>query len=162
MDPTTAFAILAPIPEEHLHEGARVCTEKGKVAFGSRAWQVFQEVDRERGVQPVEVLIYPSHPLTGGRSKAIATWRALYIGSVNAKRGAHPDGMTYRPASTNKYETDNSGYWALFWEVGNLRSVGVAGAVKISSLKGLGKKKFYAPDFVPEGPLRIEYPWDAP
>lgn len=156
---TTAFAILAPVPEEHLVDGCDVCQEKGKVAFGSRAWEVFREADRERAGQPVEVLLYASHLVDGGRSRAVVTWRAEYIGHVETKTGAHPAGMQYRPPSTAKYESDNAGHWAVFWEVAELRRVPPDQQVEISSLRGVGKKKYYGKDFVPEGPLRIEYPY---
>ena len=41
-----------------LHSGANVCREEGKVAFGSRAWEVFRELDQIRKGEPVDVLIY--------------------------------------------------------------------------------------------------------
>jgi hypothetical protein len=149
------FAILAPVPEEHLIDGEEVCAREGRVAFGSRAWERFREVDTGRNGMSVEVLIYES----GGLSKPEARWRATYVGHVEGHSGAHPNGMKYRPPSTAKYEMDNKGYWAVFWEVSGLRRVPKGEEVKIRDLRGLGKKSYYSPTFIPEGPLLIEYPF---
>ena len=63
------FAILAPVPLEHLESGQGIATDKGFVAFGSRKFELFRDIDERRGVDPVPVLIYPSHeddPAKGG------------------------------------------------------------------------------------------------
>src|SRR5215217_6041367 len=36
-----AVALLAPLPEEHLLSGRTVCLAEGKVAFGSKNWELF-------------------------------------------------------------------------------------------------------------------------
>lgn len=40
-------ALLAPVPHDHLLDGADVCANRGKVAFGSRAWEVIRRLDDE-------------------------------------------------------------------------------------------------------------------
>jgi len=114
-------ALLAPVPLIHLTDGALVCEGKGKVAFGSRAWEVFRELDRTRIGEPVDVLIYASHANADG--PAAVTWRGKYIGHVEAKHGTHPEGMQYRPPSTAEHSSDNLGYWAVFWEVTDLHEL---------------------------------------
>jgi len=155
---TNGFAILAPVPEEHLVYGVTVCLHEGKVAFGSRAWEVFRKADEERQGLPVRVLIYPSHPISTHHRGPKVAWEALYIGQVAAKNGAHPHGMKFRPPSTGKYLTDNYGHWALFWEVTELTSLPPSEMISIRDLRGLDKKGYYGRTFVPEGPLLIEYP----
>lgn len=54
-------ALLAPVPLEFLIEGIAVCDRQGKVAFGSRAWEIFRKLDELRNGQPVDVYIYASH-----------------------------------------------------------------------------------------------------
>ena len=54
-------ALLAPVPEEHLLDGVNVIHVEGRVAFGSRAWEVFRELDALRKGDPVDVYIYASH-----------------------------------------------------------------------------------------------------
>lgn len=66
--------------------------------------------------------------------------------------------MTYRPDSTSQYSSDNSGYWAVFWEVEDLRAVPSSEWCDPAELKGYGKKKTYGQPFVPEGPLLIVRP----
>lgn len=61
MQPTQDFAILAPVPQEHLVSGMPIAQEKGFVAFGSRKWELFRKIDEMRGDKPVPVLIYASH-----------------------------------------------------------------------------------------------------
>ena len=68
------IALLAPVPLVHLEDGANICHEKGKVAFGSRSWEVFRELDELRKKQPVPVLIYASISDAGGLP--LVTWTA--------------------------------------------------------------------------------------
>lgn len=43
------IALLAPVPEEHLHAGKKTTLANGKVAFGSRASDVFINLSRNAG-----------------------------------------------------------------------------------------------------------------
>lgn len=72
--------------------------------------------------------------------------------------GAHPDGMKYRPASTGKDPNDNSGHWAVFWEVEDLKRLPKEQRIVLAALTGFGKKRSYGHAFSPEGPLLIEHP----
>ncbi len=146
-------ALLAPVPLAHLTDGAVVAEEKGKVAFGSRAWEVFQRLDGLRDGLPVDVWIYASHAHVGGAPKA--TWRARYVGHVLAKFGAHPEGAKFRPPSTTDGGEDKANHWAIFWEVENLRELGPDEAVPVTGFQGLDRKSRYAKMFVPEGPLLV-------
>ncbi len=136
--------------------GRPVALERGKVAFGTRAWLVFRELDELRGTMPVDVYIYASH--CEPPSLLEASWQAVYIGQVESVGGAHPDGMQFRPPSTQKYANDSSGKWAVFWEVRDLRELEAKKRLSIASMTGFGKKKAYGSGFWPEGPLLIEHP----
>ncbi len=151
----TDFALLAPVPLMHLGEGRDTCIAQGKVAFGSRAWEVFRDLDEKRHNQPVDVYIYASMEHADG--SPAATWRAEYIGHVEAKMGAHPAGMRYRPLSTANYPSDNYGHWAVFWEVTNLRMVDDNEQVLVKDLQGVGGN-YFKPEFIPQGPIIIQSP----
>ena len=155
---TTAsnVALLAPVPFEHLNDGQGVVQEKGKVAFGSRAFETFLELDKQRKGMPVDVYIYESHG--EGHYDFKVSWRGRYIGFVNSDLGAHPNGMDYRPKSTAKYLSDNSGYWAVFWELDSLERIPEGERIHVSEFTGHKKKKAYGHAFSPEGPLLIEHP----
>jgi hypothetical protein len=149
-------ALLAPVPHEHLIDGADVVCAEGRVAFGSRAWEVFRELDGLRKGLAVDVYLYASHleppdPLE-------ASWRARYVGHVESVGSAHPAGMRYRPPSTAKYPNDNSGHWAVFWEVDDLAELPTHRRIQIAQMTGFGKPKRYGHPFVPEGPILIEHP----
>ena len=152
----TNVALLAPVPLIHLTDGALVCQQEGKVAFGSRAWEVFRDLDRTRVSESVDVLIYASHANADG--PAVVTWRAKYIGHVEAKNGTHPEGMQYRPPSTAEHSSDNLGYWAVFWEVTDLHELPADEAIPVKELQSLAGKYFKA-SFVPEGPIIMSNPW---
>ncbi|MGH9577450.1 MAG: hypothetical protein ACRD3R_08430, partial [Terriglobales bacterium] len=96
-----------------MEDGLHVCQSKGKVAFGSRAFEVFRELDAARDGAPVRVFIYASGDPSSERLEA--SWSGSYVRWVEVPNGAHPDGMTYRPPSTAKYPGDNKGHWAGFW-----------------------------------------------
>jgi hypothetical protein len=152
----THVALLAPVPLEHLIDG-RVTSERvSRVAFGSMRWDFFRDLDQSRKGMPVDVFIYASH--TDGYPEPETTWRAKYLRHVESVGGAHPDGMRYRPPSTAKYSDDNSGHWAVFWEVTELEPVSAQQRLQLADLTGFGKKKAYGHPFVPEGPLLIEHP----
>ncbi len=155
---TTAahVALLAPVPLEHLVSGWAVARSEGKVAFGTRAWKVFRDLDELRERMPVDAYLYASQTT---QSRALeVSWQAVYVGQIESIGGAHPDGMRYRPSSTAKYANDSVGKWAVFWEVRDLREITPKKRLALACLSGFGKKRAYGPAFWPEGPLLIEHP----
>lgn len=150
------IALFAPIPIEHLITGRTQIEQNGKVAFGSQNFELFRRLDIERNEHPVDVYIYASwmQDLPEGDR----FWIARYIGHVDSDLGAHPSGMKYRPFSTSKYANDNSGFWAIFWEIDKLEPVSQVDWIKIFDLTGYKKNKKYGKNFVPEGPILIEHP----
>lgn len=149
-------ALLAPVPLEHLQDGQKVCTKEGRVAFGSRAWEVFRQLDSLRKGMPIDVYIYASH--TDQPPKFKVSWHARYVRHVDSFNGAHPEGTRFRPPSTAKYPDDNQGYWAVFWEVEALRKLPQPEQMRLADFTGFGKRRAYRRNFVPEGPLLIEHP----
>jgi hypothetical protein len=84
------------------------------------------------------VLIYASHS-TVHHSPSTVSLRAKYIGHREARGGAHPDGMTYRPLSTTEYPDDNKGHWVIFWEVCDLVRLPTESQIKIGAIFQYGK-----------------------
>ena len=115
----TDFAILAPVPLEHLETGQTIAAQTGFVAFGSRKFELFRDVDQRRNGQPVPVLIYPSHEDDPAKMSYQISWVGWYIGSEESHNGRHSAGMDHRPPSTGQYQSDNRGHWAVFWQVRN-------------------------------------------
>jgi hypothetical protein len=128
----------------------------GRVAFGSRVFELFRELETLRHHLPVDVYIYPSH--AGGPRVFDVAWHGVYVGSVESQNGAHPDGMKYRPPSTAKYPSDNLGVWAVFWHVADLHELAPPDRMTVGQFTGFGKKKPYGRSFPPEGPLLVEHP----
>jgi len=146
-------ALLAPVPAVFLPEGADLCANprKGKVAFGSSAWELFEELDKERDGLPVLVLIYASHT---DSHAPLATWSGYYVGYVRGVGGAHPDGRKIRPV-TAVQDGDEEGPWALYWEVADLKPMDAP--VPIGGLRGYRAKKNLEPSR-PKGPIIIKRP----
>jgi hypothetical protein len=117
---TTDFAILAPVPLEHLQTGREISSAVGFVAFGSMKWELFRQVDEARNGLWVPVLIYPSYEGPPGKLTYRVAWFGWYIGHNDSVGGAHPLGMKHRPPSTSLNEGDNHGHWAVFWHVAHL------------------------------------------
>jgi hypothetical protein len=151
-----SVALLAPVPLGHLESGLEVCSGQGKVAFGSRAWEVFRELDAVRVGLQVDVYIYASW--AGPQEVRAASWRAVYVGHVVSVGGGHPDGMRFRPPTTEQNESDNAGHWAVFWEVRDLRRLDAEQFLPTGQFTGRGKKRAYRDNFAPEGPLLVEHP----
>lgn len=151
MNEVPVAGLLAPVPLEHLVDGQDVCRAEGKVAFGSRAWEVFRKLDQE-SLQDLPVLIYASH--ADGVVRPLVTWRATYVGHVESRAGAHPQGERYRPPSAIAGGEDRSGYWAVFWEVTDLHRLAEQEYVPIGRLRDI-KGRRYGTGFVPEGPILL-------
>ena len=148
---THKLAILAPVPQRHLRSGVKVCLDHGKVAFGASNKAFFDNVDNLREGAPVEVFLYAS--LTEQSSIPQVSRRAVYVGYVDAVDGKHPEGEKFRPPTTS-----NDGDWNVFWEVRDLQPLD--NPIEISTFRGYGKQlgETYHPDFIPQKPVRIEYP----
>ena len=73
---------------------------QGEVAFGSRASDVFMELDALRRGRPIEAYIYSSHDHRAGGGRRplggppYVRWEKALVG------GSHPDPERYRPPST--------------------------------------------------------------
>lgn len=148
--PTRNFSLLAPVPVIHLLSAQEVCEQEGKVAFGSREFEVFRKIDQDRNERPVKVLIYASEQENRSFIPKV-TWEGLYMGHVDSRRGRHPQGMKYRPATTVNDALDA----AVFWEVTDLKPLEIS--MNISNFKLLGKKEPFPSRFIPEKPLIIQY-----
>jgi hypothetical protein len=156
-----AISLLAPVPLEHLRSGVDLLnrqrnTRERKVAFGSMAWEVFRELDAERNGAPVDVFIYASGDPSAERVEV--SWRGRYIGHVESENGAHPNGMQFRPASTEKYPSDNKGHWAVFWEVDQLRELSASERLRVSEFESWAGTKPCKSNFIPRGPLLVISP----
>lgn len=150
------FAILAPVPAEHLWAGLDVIAKEGKVAFGTRKWELFRQLDQMREGSRVAVLIYPSHLDGEGSASLVVSWFGWYAGSVDSVGGAHPDGMRFRPATTAKYPTDNKGSWAAFWHVEGLRELPPSKRLAIGKIAGF--KGGWRKNAPPRGPELVTLP----
>lgn len=151
------IALLAPVPKEHLDDGKTTATTNGKVAFGTRAYDVFLKLEQEREGKPVEVYIYESEG--NGAYNFRVSWHARYLGYAPASNGAHPDGMKFRPASTAKYVGDNEGGdWLLFWEVDRLEEIPESERMHVGEFVAYAKKKPYGNSFAPRGPILVNRP----
>lgn len=149
------LALLTPVPREHLLDGEGVAASEGRVAFGSQAWELFREFERDSG-PGTSVLIYASH--TGGLPDLRVTWTAKFLRYVESRGGANPDGTQFRPPSTVAWHEDEERYWAGFYEVESLRELDAEGQLKIADLHDRRGKR-YGRGFAPEGPIIISAPY---
>lgn len=116
---THAFAILAPVPEQHLETGkeaiaAQLAADPPEIpptlAYGSRAYDVFRKADEERAGRPVDIYFYASHA-ENPTLQPQATWKATYIEHVESRRGRYRGNPLHRPPST---AGDKENYWAVY------------------------------------------------
>ncbi|MGF1520900.1 MAG: hypothetical protein ACFBSF_01095 [Leptolyngbyaceae cyanobacterium] len=95
---THTFAILAPVPEQHLETGLEAIAQQLEadppeippvLAFGSGAFEVFSKADEQRQGQWVDMFFYASHS-EQSTFYPEATWKATYIKQVHSRRGRYP------------------------------------------------------------------------
>jgi hypothetical protein len=152
------FAILAPVPLEHLQSALLVLESRPYVSFGSQRFEFFRDIDSRRLDQDVPVLIYPSHEDTEAKLTYEVGWLATYIGAVEAETDKQRDeNDECRPGSTAQYPTDNSTGWAVFWRVRGLQELAPERRVPIRNLNKhrTGRGRSGSP---PRGPEMIERP----
>jgi hypothetical protein len=113
-----AFALLCPVPAEHLPDAEKM---DGPVAFGSKRVEMFLKFGENR-IPADTIVLLCARP--AGIEPAVTHW-ARYIGWTPAEEGKHPDWQA-RPASTIK--TDGS-FWG-FWEVRELQRLALPIALK--------------------------------
>jgi hypothetical protein len=150
------FALLAPVPLEHLQSGKEIGACVGFVAFGTRKWELLRKLDEMREGARVAALIYPSREDVPAKDSFLVSWFGWYVGSVEVPSGRHPLGMKHRPPTTAQYPTDNKGHWAAFWHVEQLRELTKEKEVpigKIGMVKGGWRK-----DAPPRGPELVALP----
>lgn len=149
------FALLAPVPLEHLRSGLDVVARKGSVCFGSRSFEVFRKLDQLRKEEPIMTLIYPSHEDEGPKHNYEVSWLASYVGQKESSNG-RPDDPTFRPPTTFDYPKDNAGYWSTFWFVRGLQELPVGKHVSIAKISKLTGGKFKAAPI--RRPIIVEVP----
>jgi hypothetical protein len=153
---TKDFAILAPVPLEHLESGSDIARSTGYVAFGSRKWELFRDVNARRDGASVPVLIYPSHEDVPAKDSFVISWLGSYIGSEESSSGKHSENLNHRPPTTKKYASDNQGHWAVFWHVRDLRKLPAAQRLPIAAIQTV--KGGWRKNAPPRGPELVALP----
>ncbi|MDE2517717.1 MAG: hypothetical protein KGL12_16950 [Rhodospirillales bacterium] len=156
MSKIQSFSILAPVPLEHLESGVEIADRTGFVAFGSRKWQMFREVEELRDGAQIPVLIYPSHEGLPAKNSFIVSWVGWYIGCKESDSGKHPEDMAHRPPTTGQYATDNHGHWAVFWHVRALQKLPAKQHLPISAIQTV--KGGWRKNAPPRGPEMVATP----
>jgi hypothetical protein len=150
----THAALLAPVPEEYLIAGVEIVQRHGKLALGTRAWDVFHRLDELRQGEPVTAYLYASH--AEANVGPTVTWTGLYVGYVESRGGAYPGDDGVRPPNTE--EEDASRWWALFWHVTDLQQLTSDEWVRIGDLRKFSSQRRYGSGFIPEGPIIVGHP----
>jgi hypothetical protein len=111
------FAILAPVPLQHLDSGEIVCRERGYVSFGSMKWELFAKVDEMRQGEKVPVLIYPSYESDVAKLTFKVGWTATYVKQITDREERIAEEQLYRPPTTVGDDAirDSAMDWVIFW-----------------------------------------------
>lgn len=152
------FALLAPVPKEHLEAGLDVVAAEAFVAYGSRKWELFRDLDRRRGDEPVPILIYPSYEDDEVKLRYLIKWTGWYVGHVRSDMGRHLDGFRHRPETVKKYPNDVNGFWAVFWHVAELNRLADDQWKPISSLSSYTTGDYWKAGHSPRGPEIVARP----
>lgn len=150
MPSTVEFAILAPVPLEHL-KSAQMLPKDQQIAFGTNKYALLKKVDDRAKGERVPVLIYPSHEQDKADPSCIVSWFAWYVGHIFANNsGRHPD-KSKRPPST---VTDTA--VAAFWHVEGLRELPKEKRTPIGKIQGT--KGGWRKESPPHGPELVTLP----
>lgn len=142
------FALLAPVPLEHLADGVLIAKAHEYVAFGSMKFEFFRQLDELRTGYDVLALLYASHEGASDSDAYQIGWRGWYTGSEEIRGGKSKSEELNRPSTTKKYAKDNARFWAVFWHVTKLEQLASSARFpvhKTRSYKTLAPKKDAAP-----------------
>ncbi len=154
------FAILAPVPAEHLESGLTVLALHDYVSYGSQKFRLFREVDRMRCDENVPVLIYPSHETDVVKVTFQISWTAEYIGHVDDyPLKADDERSGRRPETTEKYRHrgDSAAGWAVFWRIRQLRQLPAGEHLPIAKLDTY-RSTYWKKNSPPRGPEIVARP----
>jgi hypothetical protein len=151
-------ALLAPVPSVHLKSAVETCIRQGRVAFGSTRTDVFEDLEREFGLN-VPVYIYASthhgRPYDYAANGKISLQGVLCAVKAANDRGEHPD-PTYRPPSTFEAQTRGLEVWSCFLEVSDLEGLPEKHRIPLTKFTALGRSKPLPFGFVPRGPMIVK------
>jgi len=139
--------VLAPVPALHLPSAEATFRARGRVAFGSDAWEFWRKITEATVWIVVSATGFPRGGLPGiDPGKLI--FKSRFAGTTEAdRRHRHPD-PDLRPASAT-----GDGAWTLFFEVDGLtRLTPPLSVIGLRSLQGIGLQR------VPQGPLVVQDP----
>lgn len=145
---TAHVALLAPVPRCHLESALEAENPEMRSAFGTTAWELFNELDQRRGGLPVDVYIYESH--SEGSFESSATWHARYVYLEPERHKA----KAYRPKSTESDTFEGEVYWI----VEGLRRMQPNEHIPVADFTAFGHRKAYGKSFPPHRPLLVEHP----
>jgi len=130
------FALLAPVPRQHVSAALDVLRTKEFVCFGSDSWDAFSTLDIG-----AKTYIYVSHTEDDGEIE----YEAVYRGTVNKPpemRKLEREG--FRPATTIGEK------WGFFWKVSDIKPVKTPLPISRVQLPSGKYLKSY-----PRGPIQV-------
>jgi hypothetical protein len=146
--------LLAPVPAVHLPSAMDTFAARGRVAFGSNAYDVLAQVAAK------EATFWIAATATDAPAAGVSGWtigKIVLSGRLaavtEARRGRHPD-PGLRPRST---ETDDEFHYAQYWEVEALTRLDPP----LSPI-GLRTRQKVALTRIPQGPILILDPQAPP
>ena len=113
-------ALLAPVPADLLEDA--VANGLQLVAFGSMAWEFFQNLTADHACEPLDVLLYASH---AGQFALGAEWGGTFLGwrdAIEAESDPSFERDLRSPLALADWSgNEEGGRWAVYWIVDNLR-----------------------------------------
>jgi hypothetical protein len=153
------FALLAPVPLEHLQSGAVIAQNNGYVAFGSMKFEFFRELKNHMHhmqKSPVRAMLYASHEGDSTSPPFQVAWSGWFIGSEEIKGGKSASEWGSRPPSCKNYPKDNAKHWAVFWHIRKLEKLPTDQHFPIYKTQGYNNEVSSKKDSPPRYPQLIK------
>jgi hypothetical protein len=145
--PPATVALFTPVPSLHIEDdGLARCRERGRVAFGTRAFQVLRQLERTANGRPVTVYVYASRT---GRNPA-ATHRGRYLGHKANSKMTREDWLC-RPSSTWVCADDRD-QWPTYYFLADLERLAVP--IPIRRFRSLATHRPLV-NHAPQGPILV-------
>lgn len=148
-------ALLAPVQLTHLESALESVStfRPHPAAFGSRDWQLFEDLDAEtaNAGAPAHVFVYASQT---GVLHGTVSWHGFYLKHTRSSNGRYTRSKHNRPSTT---WDDDQDYWAVYWEVVGRKEIE---PIPLSQFRTWKLDSALDTSFVPHGPMLVANPWD--
>lgn len=145
--------LLWPLPELYLRDAVRLSKTTRKVALGTRALAVLEELVTLTDSHPLGLPVYLVATDRNSDERPLQiVWHATFLDAVKPSNGGHPEGMRFRPAATLHTPMPGDTHWNSFVHLCSFETMAAGVSTPITELREWAHSQCFHESFVPSRP----------